>query len=144
MDSQVLSLIREIDPPHPSDEPMAARFLLVQGDKVFGVAERPTQLPFMDVVLSKPWKVMIGTINEFGQAEIIGTAAEAYPDTDPSRNCWRISSPLDGYGRLVGSAGTMTSIICDRLRVLYGNGCYDDVLKLPPHITIQAVNPYDE
>ena len=140
MDTKILNLIREIDPPHPSNEPMTARFLLVQGDKVFGVAEQPTHLPFRDIALSKPWKIMIGTINEFRQAEIIGTAAEAYPDS--SRNCWRLTSPLDGDGRLVGITGSMAGIICDRLHVLYDNNCYDDILKLPPPVIVQAVDPY--
>ncbi len=140
MDAQILKLIQEIDP--PVDCPFTAMFLLVQGDTVLAVCDRPTILPFGVVDLSKPWKVMVGAINEFKRPEIIGTAAEAYPSTDAKKNCWRITSPIDGNNRLIGSADTMAGIIRNRLGVLYGNGCYEDVLALPPRVTIWSADPW--
>lgn len=140
MDTPILKLIKEIDP--PVDRPFTAMFLLVQGDTVHGVCDRPTQLPFGAVDLTKPWKVMVGTINEFKEPEIVSTAAEAYPDE--KKSCWRITSPIDGNSRLIGSAGTMAGVIHNRLGVLFGNGCYEDVLTLPPRITLWAADPFGD
>lgn len=142
MDTQVMQLIREIEP--PKDAPYVAAFLLVQGDTVLGVCDRPTKLPFGVVDLTKAWKVMVGTVNEFGEAEIVGVAAEAYPDAAEKKSCWRITSPIDGNGRLIGSAGTMSGIIRNRLGVLYGNGCFEDVLALPPRVTVWSADPWSD
>lgn len=138
MDAQVMKLIRQIEP--PKDRPFVAAFLLVQGDTVLGVCDRPSKLPFGVVDLTKPWKVVVGTVNEFGKAEVVGVVAEAYPDE--KKSCWRLTSPIDGDSRLIGVVGTMAGIICNRLRVLYDNDCFDDVLTLPPCVTIWSADPW--
>ena len=140
MDTQVLKLIRDIEP--PEDRPLVAAFLLVQGDTVLGVCDQPTKLPFGVVDLTKPWKVLVGAINEFKEPEVMGVIAEAFPSDDEKKSCWRITSPIDGECRLIGSAGTMAGVIHNRLGVLHGNGCYEDVVALPPRIVVWAADPW--
>ena len=132
MDTQVLNLIRELDP--PTDEVPEPLFVLTQGSKVFGVAKVPTRLPYYELELSKPWKVALGIINEFGQPEIVCMIAAAFPMARTT--CRRISSPIDGTDRLIGQTGTMAGVICNRLAVLFNNGCYEDVLNIPPSVIV--------
>ena len=132
MDKQVLDLLRKMD--QPTDEAPQPLFVLTQGPKVFGVAKIPMQLPFCDLELSKPWEMALGMVNEFGKTEIVGTIAIATPRANTS--CRRVSSPLDCDNRLVGQTGTITGLICDRVGVLFRNGCYDDVLNPPPTVIV--------
>ena len=142
MDTQVMQLIRQIEP--PKDRSFVAMFLLVQGNTVLGVCDQPTKLPFGVVDLTKPWKVVVGTVNEFGDAEVVSVVAEAYPDTNEKKSCWRITSPIDGNNRLIGSAGSMSSIIRNRLGVLYGDGCFEDVLASLPRVIVWSVDPWSD
>jgi len=110
------------------------QFLLIQNDNVLGVSPTPKNLPYKILNQAQTWLIVIGTVNEFDQPEVVGTVAEAYPRH--GKPCYRVSSPLDGNGRLVGSAMSIIGLITERLRVLYGNGCYQDLCQLPPAIVV--------
>jgi len=132
MDKQVLDLIHQMDP--PTDKAPQPLFILVQGPKVFGVSTIPMRLPFYDLELSQPWKIALGMVNEFGRPEIVSTVAKAFPKANTT--CRRISSPVDCENRLVGQTGTITGLICNRMGILFRNGCYGDILNPPPTITV--------
>lgn len=131
MDMQAWRLIKNMD---KISTPM---FLLIQ-DNVLGVSKVPMRLPFQDLDLTRKWQVVIGTVNEFGNQEIVGLAAEVYPKIDTT--CWRISSPIDGDFRLIGTTGAMSDLIYKRLEVLFCKGQYDDVCNLPMPITLYSCN----
>lgn len=109
------------------------KFLLIQNDKILGVSPTYRNLPYTRLDHTQNWIVVIGTINKTGKPKIVGTVAEAYPK--PEKSCLRVSSPLDGEGRLVGNTSmTIVGFITQRLGVLSQNGCYDDMAALPPTI----------
>lgn len=107
-------------------------FLLIQNDTILGVSPTYRNLPYTRLDHTQNWMVVIGTISKAGKPKIIGTVAEAYPK--PGKFCLRVSSPLDGEGRLVGNSMTLVGFITQRLGVLSQNGCYNDMAALPPTI----------
>lgn len=108
------------------------KFLLIQNDKILGVSPTYRNLPYKLLDQTQNWMVVIGTINGAAKPEIVETVAEAYPKA--GKFCLRVSSPLDGEGRLVGNSTSIVGFITQRLGVLSHNGCYDDVAALPPTI----------
>lgn len=112
------------------------KFLLIQNDKILGVSPTCRNLPYNQLNQAQNWVIVIGTISKAGKPEIVETVAKAYPK--PGKPCYRVSSPLDGVGRLVGAAMSIVGLITQRLSVLTHNGYYNDLAALPPTIVVMG------
>jgi hypothetical protein len=110
-----------------------AQFLLIQ-DGVVDVSDNPATLTYSFIDAFAGFKVAIGCVNEFDQHEIIGIVADVSPVA--GCNTWRVSSAQDGYNRLVGAAGSPASHVRVRLGVMYENGDFADLCRLPQPVTV--------
>jgi hypothetical protein len=111
------------------------RFLLIQGE-VLDAWHNPDNLGYQVLDDTKPFKVAIGCVNEFGEQEIIGIVAVATPTPDCKR--WIVSSHMDGYDRMVGCTDRMADYVKSRLRSYYRSSMFSDLCQLPQPITIRG------
>lgn len=111
------------------------QFLLTQGDKVLGHADRPEQLSLADLDQYAGFKIALGYNGADGR-EIIGIVA----DVAPLSGCttWRISSVQDGLHRLINSSGCPARLVRRRLRVMFKQGWFDNLHQLPLPVVITA------
>lgn len=119
---------------------MVAQFVLVQNDSVLAVSEYLACVPWNLIDQQVDWKLAIGTVNEFNEAEIVGMVAEAYPTIDA--DSWLISSPIDKPNTLITSRwlASMLSLVQNRLSRIYRGGVYDgDLCNLPQAVVVQGV-----
>jgi len=110
-------------------------FLLIQG-KVVNVSSRPDMLDYSLIDDNNDFQVAVGCINEFGKAEVVDVAAEAYPT--PGCVYWIVSSDLDGYNRMIGITGSMAEFVQGRLCIYLRQGRFHDLCCLPQLITIRG------
>ena len=111
------------------------QFLLIQGE-VLDAWQDPCNLGYQVLDDTKPFKVAIGCVNEFGEQEIIGIVAVATPMPDCRR--WIVSSHLDGYDRMVGCTDRMADYVKRRLSAYYRADMFSDLCNLPQPITIRG------
>lgn len=109
------------------------QFLLIQ-DGLVDHSDRPDNLMFSLVDPYAGFKVVVGCVNEFKEREVVGAVAEVAPVE--GCNTWRVSSIMDGYNRLVGAAGSPASFVRVRLGVMYQNGDFEDLCRLPSPVTV--------
>ncbi len=102
-------------------------FILTQGGELISVASRPYHL--IDAIQPGDFTILIGTINEFGNYEVLGTCAE-YHKLE-GETVWSVTSPLDGPARRVGVTGNAGDFIISRLSTLYKNGRFNDLMDYP-------------
>ena len=101
-------------------------FILVQDSKIFDVSSSPGSLMWCLVDIQKNFMVLVGTLNEFDNYEIIGPCAEYWHGPGP---VWYLTSPMDGPARLVGITGEPTECISNRLSTLFKRGRLSDPLN---------------
>lgn len=119
---------------------MIARFVLIQFDRIHGVNECLSGLPWCMFNLDYDWKIAIGTINEFGVPEIVSIAAEAYPVWDEDH--WLVTSQFDKPSTIVpkGRRASMMGLIRGRLSRIYRGGVYGgDLCNLPQPVIARGI-----
>ncbi len=105
-------------------------FILMQNNRILSASESPLMLDATRLDTTKSWKIIAGVRdNGYGTREIIGPVA-LYVAQDKPSEVWWITSPIDGYRRLVGKTGTSFEIIKDRLRTLLHSGSLKDYANL--------------
>jgi hypothetical protein len=112
----------------------SAYFLLIQDDHVVDWDTNPGHLSLAGLDALAGFKIAVAHVNEFGDKEVIGIAA----DVAPLYGCatWRISSNQDGMHRLVNSGGCPARLARRRLRVMFTQGWYGDLCQLPLPVVI--------
>lgn len=119
---------------------MVAQFVLVQNDCVLAVSEYLACVPWGLIDQHVEWKLAMGTVNEFNEAEIIGMVAEAYPAFNA--DSWLISSPVDKPNtlRTITQIVSMLSLVQSRLSRIYHGGVYEgDLCNLPQAVVVHGV-----
>lgn len=105
-------------------------FILMQGNKMLSASESPLMLDTTKLDTNKSWRIVAGVKdNGYGSREIIGPVA-SYIAHESWRGFWRITSPSDGYMRLIGKTGTSFEVVKDRLRTLFQTGKLSDYANL--------------
>jgi hypothetical protein len=95
-------------------------FILIQGE-ILDIAETPAELHWSFVDHEKDFSVKLGIVkNNKHQSERPIAAYNYRPE-----GFWNLTSPMDGYKRLVGRAEPATEVIRDRLQALYKAGDFD-------------------
>ena len=114
---------------------MKAQYLLIQ-DVVLDASEYPHHLMYNLLDNAANFQVAVGCINEFGKPEIVDFVARAFS----SSGCaiYRVSSPIDGFNRMIGVTGTMAQFIQNRLNVCWHQDLYSDLCNLPVPIVIRG------
>lgn len=110
------------------------KFLLLQDNTVFDSADEPGQLSLWGIEPFAGFKIVLGYIDEGGEKEILGIAADVAPIGDCVT--WRISSVQDGQHRLINSAGCPGRLARRRLHVMFTQGWFDNLCQLPMPVTI--------
>jgi len=112
----------------------SAYFLLIQNDQVVDWTNAPDHLTFGGLDAFAGFKIAVAHVNEFGDKEVIGLAA----DVAPLSGCttWRITSNQDGQYRLINSGGCPAELVRRRLRVMFEQGWFEDLANLPLPVVI--------
>jgi hypothetical protein len=109
------------------------KYLLVQGKAIVDIADSPSALLYSAVDDKLGFKVIIGCINEFNQAEIVGIIANIGELKDsPS---WRICSAVDG-NTVIKARKSPIGLVRDRLGMMFRYGYFYDLCRLPVQVTI--------
>jgi hypothetical protein len=119
---------------------MVAQFVLVQNNRVLAVSEYLACLPWSLINPLVDWKLALGTVNEFNEAEIVGVVAEAYPTV--YEDSWLISSPVDRANTLITiqRRASLLGLVMGRLDRIYPGGVYEgDLCNLPQAVIAQGV-----
>ncbi len=109
-------------------------FILTQGGDLVSVASRPYNL--LDDIQPGDFSILVGTINEFGNYEILRPCAD-YHQLE-GETVWLVTSPVDGASRRVGVTGTAGDFVISRLSTLYKNGRFNDLMTYP-HVGLLGV-----
>ncbi len=102
-------------------------FIMVQFGEILDVVSRPSLL--QGWVDGSDFSILIGTLNEFGNHEILGPCGEYFHIK--GENSWLVTSPMDGCARLVGITGSVAEFIISRLSTLYKNNHFEDLINFP-------------
>lgn len=117
------------------DTEKVVAFLLVQSGKVISAGEKPINLWGTELDESYDWAVYIGHINEFGKREVVAPVA-LVEGLEPGAATCRISSPADGYSRLIGAVNPILPIVKLRLNALHKSNLFTDLCNLPQTLRI--------
>jgi len=109
-------------------------FLLIQDDHVVDWDTNPAHLSLAELDAFAGFKVAVAHVNEFGDKEVVGIAADVLPLADCVT--WRITSNQDGMHRLVNSAGCPARLARHRLRAMFAQGWFKDLCQLPLPVVI--------
>ena len=103
-------------------------YILMQKGRILDTATHPATLLYSAIDTQKNWGVWVGCINEFGKKEVVACVASVRINN--TLDVWYITSPLDGYLRMVGRVGTMQELVRERLRILCNNGHFNDLANI--------------
>ena len=99
-------------------------YLLVQGDRVLDISDRPTSLMWNLIDTDEDFSVVMGVKNEFQRLEIVAPVAEY--QTSNGSDIWLLTSSLDGEDRIVNSSAGACQCLHQRLEALYKSGRLSD------------------
>jgi hypothetical protein len=89
-------------------------YLLRQGGTILHSAQTPLDLAFGTLDPLKSWEIAVG--QGTGKARKILGVCVRYGADEGEKVCRRITSPLDGYDRLVNHAGSSLDLVYQRIK----------------------------
>lgn len=98
----------------------------MQNGKILGGGSKPSQLPFSKLDRKQSWEIVAGLEPP---RKIIRPVVmfEAWPNA----KFYRITSPMDGYARLLGNANDAIELLYERILVSERCGDFDESVTLP-------------
>lgn len=117
-------------------ETITTYFLLVQGERVLDISDRPMSLMWSLIDTDDDFSVVLGVKNEWGRCEIISPVADYY--TGSGSDIWLLSSPLDGMDRVINSSGGVCELLYKRLETLYKQGRFNDPCDFDYVLLVEA------
>ena len=107
-------------------------FILIQGE-ILDIAETPAELQWGLVDNNQDFSVKLGVVKDNKHQYDRPIADYNYRP----EGFWNLTSPMDGYKRLVGRAEPATEVIRDRLQALYKAGEFDKDKK--PFVLLECM-----
>lgn len=100
-------------------------FLLIQNDKILGIATLPSKLLAIDTLNPKAsWSIVLGKDKKIIKPVVTFNA-------NPEASVYRVSSPLDLNNRLMGHCGNSVEFALYRIDIFENHGRYDNEDNLP-------------
>jgi hypothetical protein len=110
-------------------------FLLIQNDKIVGGAAIPKLVPFDRIDSAQSWQIVAGIESREGH-KIIGPICEFHAKV--GAKCYRLTSMIDGWKRLVGRVGTSVEVAIDRLDLIDKHDGFTD------HANLEKLEIWDD